>query len=204
MRSVCHAFLLLAMIGWSAVGCGTCEGRYDGDEIEEGDDVFGGDDDVPPLPTDDDDDDIGDDDGGEPLPNWSWENDDGDTVELYDFKGKVLVLGTGAGWCIPCREEAPQLEADLYQEYKDEGFEIIELLVEDNENDPPSTDFLRQWRAEYGLTYTVCADPGWTLLPYFTEGSLPFNMIVDRNLVPQFTSHGYDKAVFQGLIEDLL
>ena len=202
-----HLWFVLLALGALTASCGHYERQWDGKEYgsdsEEGSDD---DEDLPPIQAldDDDDDDAGDDDGGTPVPNWSWVNDAGETVELYDFMGSVVMLNAGAGWCVPCREEAPLLESDLYQEYRDEGFEIIELLVEDNQNNPPSQEFLQGWRSEYGLTYTICADPAWTLMPYFTEGSLPFTLFLDRAMVPRSSRHGYDKAVYQGVIEQLL
>ncbi len=205
-RAACWIALLIG--AFAALSCGHYEKGWDGEEYDDGSgDAAARDDDLPPIQAldDDDDDDTGDDDdGGTPVPNWSWVNDAGETVELYDFMGSVVMLNAGAGWCVPCREEAPLLESDLYQEYRDEGFEIIELLVEDNENNPPSQEFLQGWRDEYGLTYTICADPAWTLMPYFTEGSLPFTLFLDRAMVPRSSRHGYDKAVYQGVIEQLL
>jgi thiol-disulfide isomerase/thioredoxin len=193
-----------ALIAVGALACGHYEAKYDGESIDA---TASGDDDA----------DAGDDDGaagivqnGEPLPNYNWMDAQGETISLSDLKGDVLLLNVGAGWCLPCRDEAPLLESDIYQRFRDEGFEIIELLVEDEEGDDPTLDFLQAWRDEFSLSYYVCADPNkngstfGTLEEFFTEDSLPFSLFVDRNLVPQFRSHGYEKDSYIMLIESLL
>ncbi len=198
-----RSYILIAMILFASLiavmSCGHYEGRYDGDDIDSDDDADSDSD-------DDDDDDIipDDDDDGQALNNYSWTNDEGDTVELYDYMGDVVMLNVGAGWCVPCRDDAPKLEEDLYQPYKDQGFTIIELIVEDDLYQNPGEEFLQSWRDEYDLSYVICADPEWTLEPYFDMLSLPFALILDRDMIPRFKSHGYDEAIFADTIEDLL
>jgi thiol-disulfide isomerase/thioredoxin len=193
--------LVLAALVLS-VSCGHYEKRYNGDEISDDDD-----DDLGPGSDDDDggdDDSQIDDDDGPGIDNYSWVNDKGDTVELYDYLGDVVMLNVGAGWCKPCREDAPNIEDQLYQPFKDQGFTLIELIVEDDLYQIPSAEFLQSWRDQYDLSYIICADPDWTLLSYFDTISLPFALILDRELKPVFQSHGYDEAIFTDTIEELL
>jgi peroxiredoxin len=195
-RGIVFSALVAAVALAGFVACGHFEGRYDGAPIDTGDDDGGSGGGI-----------LGDDDsaGGTPLNNYSWTNDNGDGVQLYDYKGDVVLLNFGAGWCQPCREEAPNLESEIYETYHDRGFEIIELLVEDNSNRPPDQDFLQSWRDEYGLTYEVCADPNWTTIQDLTTDlTLPYGLFLDRDLVPRYESRGYDRAVYEELIQLLL
>ncbi len=144
------------------------------------------------------------DDSDQSLDNYSWTDDGGNTVELYDYMGDVVMLNVGAGWCAPCRENAPKFEENIYQSYKDQGFTLIGLIVEDDLYQSPTEEFLQSWRDQYNLNYIICADPEWSLQQLFEINSLPFTLILDREMIPRFHSYEYDEVIFADTIEDLL
>jgi thiol-disulfide isomerase/thioredoxin len=53
--------------------------------------------------------------------------------DLANFKGKLLLIDFWASWCSPCRKEFPGLLA-LYEKYKDKGFEILGISIDDKSN----------------------------------------------------------------------
>lgn len=55
----------------------------------------------------------------------------GDTLRLSSLKGKVVLIDFWASWCAPCRVANRGL-AKLYPKYKDKGFEILGVSL-DNE-----------------------------------------------------------------------
>jgi len=55
----------------------------------------------------------------------------GDSVRLSSMKGKVFLLDFWASWCVPCRFSNKQL-VKLYDRYKDKGFEILGVSLDDN------------------------------------------------------------------------
>ena len=70
---------------------------------------------------------------GAKIPAFALPDTAGNKVNVFDFaKGKKYVLVTfWASWCGPCREEFRHLK-ELYAEYKDKGFDIIAVSVDDN------------------------------------------------------------------------
>jgi hypothetical protein len=50
-----------------------------------------------------------------------------------------------------------------YQEYKDRGFIIIQLLGENNSGSTPSASDLDGWASTYGVTFPTVADAGWNV-----------------------------------------
>ena len=58
----------------------------------------------------------------------------GDTLKLSSLKGKVILLDFWASWCGPCRSSNRQL-VKLYSKYKDKGFEILGVSLDENKKD---------------------------------------------------------------------
>ncbi|TMI86363.1 MAG: TlpA family protein disulfide reductase [Bacteroidetes bacterium] len=58
----------------------------------------------------------------------------GDSIRLSSMKGKVFLLDFWASWCVPCRFSNKQL-VKLYSKYKDNGFEILGVSLDDNRNE---------------------------------------------------------------------
>ena len=84
---------------------------------------------------------------GNPAPDFSFTDLDGNLRRLTDFRGKIVLIDVWALWCAPCVREAPQLSA-VYQKLKGKNFEIISL----NKNDPPEN--VRKFIAENRMNWT--------------------------------------------------
>src|SRR6185436_17660667 len=78
---------------------------------------------------------------------------DGTTLQLSQAKGKVVVANFWASWCIPCRDEAADLET-FWQMYKDKGVIVVGLDWADTEKE--AINFI----GEFGQTYLAGPDLG--------------------------------------------
>jgi peroxiredoxin len=58
----------------------------------------------------------------------------GDTVRLSSLRGKIVLLDFWASWCAPCRASIKKL-VKLYPKYKDKGFEILSVSIDDDLKD---------------------------------------------------------------------
>ena len=72
----------------------------------------------------------------------------GKPVSLDQLKGKVVMVNFWATWCPTCRVEMPQWQK-LYDAYKDKGFELIALSIDDDEK------LLRQVSKERGFSFSI-------------------------------------------------
>ncbi|GAB3654438.1 TlpA disulfide reductase family protein [Echinicola sediminis] len=66
---------------------------------------------------------------GQPAPEISLPNPEGEMVNLSDLKGKYVLIDFWAAWCKPCREENPNV-VRLYNEYKEKGFEVFGVSLD--------------------------------------------------------------------------
>jgi thiol-disulfide isomerase/thioredoxin len=67
---------------------------------------------------------------GEPAPDLTLKDLNGNDVSLSDFKGKVVLVNFWATWCDPCRAEIPWL-IELQHKYADKGFVILGIALDD-------------------------------------------------------------------------
>ncbi|MCY3540470.1 MAG: TlpA disulfide reductase family protein [Gammaproteobacteria bacterium] len=70
---------------------------------------------------------------GAKAPDFTLANLDGEQVTLYDdilTDNKVVLVDFWASWCAPCIEKLPKLK-ELHTTYKEEGFEIVFVSIDD-------------------------------------------------------------------------
>jgi peroxiredoxin len=66
---------------------------------------------------------------GQLAPAFSMKTIDGKTTSLADFKGKYVLLDFWASWCMPCRQENPNV-VKAYNKYKDRNFTILSVSLD--------------------------------------------------------------------------
>jgi thiol-disulfide isomerase/thioredoxin len=63
------------------------------------------------------------------VPEIQFENGEGKTMSLADFRGKVVLLNIWATWCTPCRHEMPTLDR-LQARLGGPEFEVVALSID--------------------------------------------------------------------------
>jgi thiol-disulfide isomerase/thioredoxin len=108
-----------------------------------------------------------------PAPAFTLNNLEGRPSSLKDYPGQVVLVNMWATWCPPCREEMPTLEA-FYEDHAKDGFVIIGL------NDGDSLLDVRDFLAEYQLTFPIWLDPQYSSETLFKTSNLPSSYVIDR------------------------
>jgi thiol-disulfide isomerase/thioredoxin len=70
---------------------------------------------------------------GKPIPPISYPDQEGRLQALEQFKGKYLLIDFWASWCGPCRAAVPKVKR-LYAQYKDKGFEVVSISIDDSKS----------------------------------------------------------------------
>ena len=99
---------------------------------------------------------------------------DGSRVTLAEHRGKVVLVNFWASWCIPCREEAPLLEA-AWRAYRDRGVVFVGVNIQDSEG--AARAFLR----EFGITYPNGPDPGGRIAIDYGVYGIPETFWITRD-----------------------
>ena len=109
------------------------------------------------------------------------------TLSFSDLKGKAVVVNFWASWCIPCKDEAPVLQA-TFERYRDQGLVVLGVDAQDFRKDA------RRFMDRFGLTYPVVYDGKGSTLGKWGVTGFPETFFVDRSgkLVGERISGGVD------------
>ena len=106
------------------------------------------------------------------APDFTLTTFDGQTLRLSDLRGQAVVINFWASWCIPCRTEAPMLEA-VWREYRDRGVVFVGIAYLDDDT------AARQFIDEFDLTYPNGPDLGTRIAPQYRVKGIPETFFVD-------------------------
>lgn len=116
--------------------------------------------------------------GNEPrdktAPNFSLRDADGKSVQLSDYRGKVVLLNFWATWCGPCRIEIPWF-VDFERQYKDRGFAVIGVSM-----DEEGWSAIKPFTSEVGVNYRILLGDSSIAEKYGGVDSLPTTFLIDR------------------------
>jgi cytochrome c biogenesis protein CcmG, thiol:disulfide interchange protein DsbE len=112
---------------------------------------------------------------GQPASTFSLPRLDADgTIDLEDLEGQVVVVNFWASWCVPCRDEAPVLEA-AWQAHRDRGVVIVGVNVQDSEH------AARAFIETFGLTFSNGPDPGGRIAIDYGVYGIPETFVIGRD-----------------------
>ena len=116
---------------------------------------------------------------GTPAPDFelplytNFQNGLGAQTKLSDLRGKVVVINFWASWCVPCKDEAPALEA-ISQKYAGRDVVLLGVNYLDVEHD--AVAFL----ATYGVSYSNGVDLQQRISKAYRITGVPETFVVDQ------------------------
>lgn len=119
---------------------------------------------------------------------------EGNVHRLSQLKGKVVLISLWATWCGPCNQEMEAFKR-IYAEYKDKGFEILAISVDQD------TELVAPYVRRKQLPFpTGLAEQRPSL---YRTSNVPVTFLVDRSGGLAYSHVGYSTASFQEVEQQL-
>jgi hypothetical protein len=87
---------------------------------------------------------------------------------------------------------------EIWETYQDQGLMVLSIGVGMDQAT------CQQWISTYGLTHPVLSDPTGAVYGLFGDGYVPYNAIIDGEMILRYTVSGFDEPVVIATIEQLL
>jgi peroxiredoxin len=112
--------------------------------------------------------------GRKQAPNFSLKDATGNTVNLADYRGKVVLVNFWATWCGPCEVEIPWF-IEFEQKYKDQGFAVLGVSMDDD-----GWKSVQPFVAKHKINYRVVIGSEVVSQQFGNIESLPTSFVLDR------------------------
>jgi|GEM_PF-2431619 len=125
---------------------------------------------------------------GKQITNLIASNKNGEEQNLLEVvkSNKIVLVDFWASWCGPCRKEFPHLR-QLYDEFKDKGFEIFSVSIDEKEE-----NWIKALEEEQISWIGVILPKGVNarIVKRYKINAVPFSLIIDANqkIIAQETS----------------
>lgn len=133
---------------------------------------------------------------GEQAPDFDFQLLSGERINNERLKGKVVVLQFTGSWCSVCRKEMPDLEAEVWQRFKDDDFLLIGLDLREDEATA------KEFAAAMGVTYPMTSDIEGNLFHLFAgpKQGVTRNIVLDKTGKIIFLTRLYEREEFEEMI----
>jgi cytochrome c biogenesis protein CcmG, thiol:disulfide interchange protein DsbE len=108
------------------------------------------------------------------APTFEIKTFEGETIRLADLRGKPVVVNFWASWCVPCRDEAPALQA-MWEKYREQGLVVLGVDYVDTESEA------KKFIAEFGQTYPNGPDVGTQISSKYKITGVPETYFITRD-----------------------
>ena len=123
----------------------------------------------------------------EPLPNFSFFDEKGESHNITQYSGKILLINFWASWCKPCIKELPQFD-QMVEIYGEENIEIIPISI-DSASDMAK---LRKFYKDNNIkNLKLYHDKDLAAYEEVRSFGVPTTIVVDRNMKAHLKVSGY-------------
>jgi cytochrome c-type biogenesis protein len=133
-----------------------------------------------------------------PAPDIELKNEAGETFRLRDLRGRVVFLNFWATWCLPCRDEIPEINA-MFRDLESQGLAVVGASWNDTASD------IEQFKQEIKVDYPILLDAETIGGQFGGIQSFPTTFIIDREGRIRYKVSGQrNRATFEAAVKLLL
>lgn len=111
---------------------------------------------------------------GQPMPDFTLPDLQGNMVQLSALRGKVVFINIWTTWCPPCVEEMPTMQR-LYNRLPARGLEILTISI-----DALGVQVVGPFMRQHRLTFPALLDPTGRIERLYRTSGVPESFIVDK------------------------
>ena len=132
---------------------------------------------------------------GDVVSDFTLQSYDGSTISLFDYSGDVVLLTFWWFGCPPCVDEAPNIQTELWEKYKDRNFQVLSIGVGE------SLDNAALWVGLFLITHLVVIDEGSVFDSYSPASIFPHNSIIGSDGRLLYSEIAFDLETLDEIIE---
>jgi len=125
---------------------------------------------------------------GDEMPDFTLKTLEGKTVSSDDLFGKVVLVNFFATWCVPCNQELPAVEKEIWAKFKDNK-DFVLLIIDRGEK----PDVIQKHIDKKKWTMPFYLDESKAVYALFAKQFIPRNYLFDRSGELLLSSRGYNK-----------
>ena len=140
--------------------------------------------------------------------NFSLVDQHGNTVELYDYYDKVIIIDLSSIWCAVCQNIATKGD-EFITSYGADNFIWITILIDGaSYGVPPTPDEIQSWVDTFNIQSPVLSGDR-TLVDLTAEAGYPITswptlVVIDKTMVLHNGLNGWNEATIRAWVESLL
>lgn len=109
------------------------------------------------------------------APNITVYTNQGEPVQLWDLKGKPVVMNFWATWCGYCKKEMPDFN-EVYEQEKENVTFLMINMTDERETKQIASNYIKQGNFTFPVYYDITMDAVYTYGIY----SLPTTVFIDK------------------------
>ena len=134
---------------------------------------------------------------GDSAPDFSMKLTTGETLQLSELKGSIVILQFTASWCSVCRLEMPHLEEDIWKKYKEKNVVLIGI-----DRDEPLETVIN-FKKQMKITYPLALDPGAKIFSLYAEkdSGVTRNIVIDQSGEIVFLTRLFEENEYKQMLK---
>jgi len=120
---------------------------------------------------------------GSPAPNFVITDLNGESVQLSEYRGHIILLNFWATTCAACQLEMPEFR-ESYETHHAEGYTVLAVEVDGVERK------VRGFVERYRLSFPILVDTDAKLQELYQIRGIPVSFFIDRDGIIRFIHYG--------------